>query len=136
MKPIHHGQNVKEMFGFAQSLRYYVPKFDEKMCRTLKKELKKWKKIESITLDNFELNQAQKEIARLEREVRRASKNTIDAYQKKYQELRTKFKGFTMYCEETDRIILRYVDGGFNATSKIIRKDADKLFDELVCPSI
>lgn len=132
MKEIHHGQNIKEIVGFANSLRRYCPEENEKTLKILKKELKKQKKIEATTPDNKKLDAAQDEITRLEKEIRHVSKDTIDGYRTAYQKLSEKFSGFTMYCEGDDKIVLQYNGGGFKAESRIVRKDAEKLFDNLI----
>jgi len=135
MKQIHHGQNVKTVVGFANSLRNYSP--CEKAIKVINKELDKWKKIEATTSNNKKLDEAQDMIKQLEKEIKHLSKRTLDAYRREYQELFSKFGGFKMtlnrrYKHYGIHIRLVYQDGGFDSLSLVVRKDARKIYEELI----
>jgi exonuclease VII large subunit len=141
MKQIHHGQNVKEVVGFAQSLRDYSP--CEKAIKVINKELDKWKKIEATTSSNKKLDESQEMIKQLEKEIKRLSRRTIDAYRKEYQDLSWRFGSchFKMtlhkrYKHHGIHIRLVYQDGGFDSLSLVVRRDARKIYRALICPAI
>lgn len=132
-----HGQCVKDTISLASSLRDYEPERIESGIKDLKTELQKWKEIEATTEDNLQLDEAQEQIPRLERDLKRLAKKSIEAYRQEYQRLMSKCPGLDLsYHEKLDKhsnvLRLHYLDGGFDTTSLVVKDDAKELYDELL----